>query len=291
MALSAASFEFGGSRLPSRQLASSWCDRVMRGIPPLLSQTMEAKIMDRILRELFGDDEPEAGAGTRAAPSDTPSDLEQETRREARQQRNADAETRRNRSEFIERYTTGDPSEGFTTDEAIAHLREMRDELSPAEFRRAMQRTLEHLPPGQRDDFIKIMREYQSGAAEPVTGAATAESIPVGGVTAGEETAHPAAAGARAGGDPFGGLLTGLMGGGATGTGGVGVGDLLEDLTKGGLRAPATAPGQQPTEADFRALLDSPLARAVLGGVAAFGLQEMEEKETPGGQSGTSRTG
>ena len=247
--------------------------------------------MDRILRELFGGDEPEAGPGTRTATPYTPSDREGQTRNEVRQQRKTDAETRRSREEFIERYMTGDPSAGFPTEEAIARLREMRDEMSPAEFRRAMQRTLEHLPPGQRDDFIKIMREYQSGAAQPVTGATTAESIPVGGVTAAEETVRPAAAGARAGGDPFGGLLTGLMGGGATGTGDVGVGDLLEDLTKGGLSAPATAPGQQPTEADFRALLDSPLARAVDGGVPPFGLQEMEEKEIPGGKSGTSRMG
>jgi hypothetical protein len=72
------------------------------------------------------------------------------------------------------------------------------------------------------------------------------------------------------------------MGGGAVGTGGVGVGDLLDDLTQGGLRAPATTPGQQPTEADFHALLNSPLGKAVLGGVAAFGMQEMEEEEPPG---------
>jgi hypothetical protein len=29
-------------------------------------------------------------------------------------------------------------------------------------------------------------------------------------------------------------------------------------------------------------LLNSPLGRAVLGGVAAFGMQDMEEEETPG---------
>ena len=241
--------------------------------------------MDRILRELFGSDESEAEAGTGSDAAATPADPERETRR---QRRKADTETRRSRKEFIERYATGDPSEGFTTEEAIAHLREMRDELSPAEFRRAMQRTLEHLPPNQREDFIKIMREYQAGAAQPATGAATAERIPVGGVTAAEETAPPAAAGARAAADPFGGLLTGLMSGGTAGAGGIGAGDLLEDLTKGGLRAPTTTPGQKPTEADFRALLDSPLGRAVLGGVAAFGLQEMEEEETPGEQGGTS---
>jgi hypothetical protein len=254
-----------------------------------VTQTTEAEIMDRILRELFGDDEPEAA--TPAATPGTATNPERETRHEARQRRKADAETRRSRKEFIERYTTGDPSQGFTTDEAIAHLREMRDEMSPAEFRRAMQRTLEHLPPSQRDDFIKIMREYQTGAAQPATGAATAESIPVGGVTAAAEPARLDTTGARAEADPFGGLLTGLMGGSAAGAGGVGVGELLDDLTKGGLRAPATPPGQKPTEADFRALLDSPLGRAVLGGVAAFGLQEMEEEEPPEAQGRTSPQG
>jgi hypothetical protein len=243
--------------------------------------------MDRILRELFGSDEPEAEAGTRLDTADTPADPEREARHQARQRRKADTEARRSRKEFIERYATGDPSEGFTTEEAIAHLREMRDELSPAEFRRAMQRTLEHLPPNQRDDFIKIMREYQAGAAQPATGAATAESIPAGGVTAAEETVRPAAAGGRAGADPFGGLLTGLMSGGTAGAGGIGAGDLFDDLTKGGLRAPTTTPGQKPTEADFRALLDSPLGRAVLGGVAAFGLQDLEEAETPAAQGET----
>jgi hypothetical protein len=245
--------------------------------------------MDRILSELFGGDEPDAGAGTRSDAADKPADPERRASREARQRRKADAGTRRSRKEFIERYTTGDPAEGFTTGEAIAHLREMREEMTPDEFRRAMQRTLEHLPPSQRDDFIRIMREYQAGAARPATGGgATAESVPVGGVTAGEEPARPAVAVDRAGTDPFGGLLTGLMGGSAAGAGGVGVGDLLDDLTQGGLRAPTTTPGQKPTEADFRALLDSPLGRAVLGGVAAFGLKEMEEEETPGAQSGTS---
>src|SRR5918998_1070633 len=239
--------------------------------------------MDRKLSELFGGDEHDPGVSTRSDTPDTQADLERQARREARQRRKSDGEARSSRKEFIERYTTGDPSEGFTTEEAIAHLREMREEMSPEEFRRAMQRTLEHLPPSQRDDFIKIMREYQAGAAQPATGdAATATSASAGEVTARDATAPSTSPGARAGADPFGGLLTGLMGGGTVGAGGVGVGDLLDDLTRGGLRAPAPTPGKQPTEADFRALLDSPLGRAVLGGVAAFGMQEMEEEETPG---------
>jgi hypothetical protein len=238
--------------------------------------------MDRILGELFGGDEPDAGDGTRSDTADKPADPERETRHEARQRRKADAATRHSRKEFVERYTTGDPAEGFTTEEAIAHLREMREEMTPEEFRRAMQRTLEHLPPSQRDDFIRIMREYQAGVAQPAPGAAAAAAAAQASEGMAREESPPSAAGARAGGDPFGGLLTGLMGGGAAGAGGVGVGDLLDDLARGGLHAPATAPGKQPTEADFHALLNSPLGRAVLGGVAAFGMQEIEEEETPG---------
>jgi hypothetical protein len=238
--------------------------------------------MDRILGELFGGDEPDAGAGTRSDTADKPADPERETRHEARQRRKADAATRHSRKEFVERYTTGDPSEGFTTEEAIAHLRQMREEMTPEEFRRAMRRTLEHLPPSQRDDFIRIMREYQADAAQPASGTATVAGAQAGEAMAREESTPSAAAGARAGGDPFGGLLTGLMGGGGVAAGGVGVGDLLDDLARGGLRAPASTPGEQPTEADFQALLNSPLGRAVLGGVAAFGMQEMEEEETPG---------
>jgi hypothetical protein len=238
--------------------------------------------MDRILGELFGGDEPDAGDGTRSDTADKPADPERETRHEARQRRKADAATRHSRKEFVERYTTGDPAEGFTTEEAIAHLREMREEMTPEEFRRAMQRTLEHLPPSQRDDFIRIMREYQAGVAQPAPGAAAAAAAAQASEGMAREESPPSAAGARAGGDPFGGLLTGLMGGGAAGAGGVGAGDLLDDLARGGLRAPASTPGEQPTEADFQALLNSPLGRAVLGGVAAFGMQEMEEEETPG---------
>src|SRR5918994_4338837 len=114
--------------------------------------------MDGILSDLFGGDEPDAGTGARSDTTDKPTDPEREARREARQQRKTDAEARRSRKEFIERYTTGNPSEGFTTEEAIARLREMRDEMSPGEFRRALQRTLENFPPSHHDDFIQIMR-------------------------------------------------------------------------------------------------------------------------------------
>lgn len=215
-----------------------------------------------MLKDLFGfDDEPVAtpttAATTEADAATRQADPDREARREARRERKADPDRKRTRDDFVERYTTGDPTEGFTTEEAIAHLREMREEMTPAEFRAAMEKTLEHLPPSQRDDFVAIMQQYKAG----------------------QPGAGPAAAAAPAGtrdavADPFGSLLGGLMGGGAASN--LDLGAVLDDLQRSGTRAPSSGSGQTPTEADFRALLESPLARAVLGGVAAYGMQGMQ---------------
>jgi hypothetical protein len=133
----------------------------------------------------------------------------------------------------------------------------MREEMTPAEFRHALEQTLEHLPPDQRDEFTSMMHKHK--AARPAA--------------AGRDSVASAAAA-----DAFGGVLAGLMGGG---TGGVGIDELLDDIAKGGTRAPTTA-GQAPSEADFQALINSPLARAVLGGMAAYGLQGMEKDDKRG---------
>ena len=229
--------------------------------------------MDSILRELFGrtDDEPtvapaaspstpSAAAAAATGQARAESEAEREARREARRQRREDPERRQRRREFIERYITGNPAEGFTAEEALAHLDEMRDELSPEEFQLAMVRTMDNLLPDQRDAFITLIRK--SREADTAAGAAPAAAA----------SAAPAPSG-----DPFGGLLTGLMGGRAD-AGGVTIGDVLADLRRGGLNAPGST-GKTPTEADFMRLIDSPLGRAVLGGLAAYGLQDLEQDE------------
>ena len=68
--------------------------------------------MDRILSELFGGDEPDTTTSARTDQADKSVDPEREARREARQQRKADAEARRSRKEFVERYTSGVPPRG-----------------------------------------------------------------------------------------------------------------------------------------------------------------------------------
>jgi hypothetical protein len=250
--------------------------------------------MDKLLKELFGEEWPTAentplaqatpataatATGTAPTAAATPMDADREAHREARRQRRQDAEARRQRKEFIERYTTGDPSEGFSSEEAIAYLREMRDEMSPSEFRAAMEQTLEHLPPDQRDEFVALMQEYKASQAakRPEGMAATQEAA-----AASMASTDATAAEAKGAADPFGGILTGLMGG-AGGAASMDVGDILADLTKGGLSAPKSDSGQPPTQEDFQALVNSPIGRAVLGGLAAYGMQNMETEEDRAG--------
>ena len=218
-----------------------------------------------LLKEFFGVDAegddaastPTAAAPTGEAAGRTEEERQQarEAKREAkranRQARKLDAATEAKRAEFSDRYKAGHPSEGFTAEEAIEHLQELQQQLTPAEFRKAMEETLNNLPVDQRDDFIALMRKHKAEAQ--ASGAAVAQ-------------------------DPFGALLGGLVGGqGAANV--PNLGDVLTDLRKGGVNAPAPQAGKQLTEQDFLQLLNSPLGKAVLGGIATYGMQQLQEQQ------------
>jgi hypothetical protein len=222
--------------------------------------------MDRVVNEYFDSGEDTSREATGTADRDGSWDQSafdrKEARFELRQKRQADRERQQRRGEFVDRYTTGEPSEGITTEEALEHLQELRDELSPAEFRDAMQKTLDHLPADQRDEVNALIRHMQGAHGAEAGAAATGA-----GATAEAGAMRPA---------PLAGLLGGLVGdSSASGAGarGFDIGDILNDLRSGGLNAPATGSGGKATEADFAALMNSPLARAVLGGVAAYAMQ------------------
>jgi hypothetical protein len=54
---------------------------------------------------------------------------------------------------------------------------------------------------------------------------------------------------------------------------------VLNDLRQGGLNAPAPAAGKQLTEQDFLQLINSPLGKAVLGGLATQGIQQLQQEQ------------
>jgi hypothetical protein len=231
-----------------------------------------------------------------------------------RRRRRMNEEERVRAEDFVQRYTTGNPAEGFDSDEAIGYLRELRGQVPPETLQRAAAETVRNLPPEQRQAFAEMLERRRAG-----TGMVTVERT-------GEARAAEGRGDGQAGGpgmdDMLGGLLGGLLGGGmaqsmpepqpgAT-SGGPGPDDMLGGLLGGllgGGGSPATQGGGAPDSNPFDDLLGgmfggpdqpearqpqqsqeaqqqtgvgdifgSPLGKAVMGGIAAFALKELMEK-------------
>jgi hypothetical protein len=219
--------------------------------------------------------------------------------------------------DFINRYTTGHPSEGFSSEEAVSYLRQVRNEAPPEVMQRAAVETVRNLPDDQRKAFAEMLQRRQAGS-----GMVTIERT-------GEARAAEGRGGSPAGGgmdDMLGGLFGGLFGGGSTqpdpypqprqtpsGQGGLGaddmLGGLLGGLLGGGMTQQQPRGSSQPDNNPFDDLfggmfgggddqpaprqrqqpqaqgggvdeiLSSPLGKAVLGGIAAFAMKEMMDRD------------
>jgi hypothetical protein len=221
-----------------------------------------------------------------------------------------------NAKDFINRYTTGNPSEGFSSEEAVNYLREVRAEAPPEVMQRAAVETVRNLPEDQRKAFAEMLQRRQAGS-----GMVTIERT-------GEAHAAQGRSGSPAGGgmdDMLGGLFGGLFGGGTTqpdpypqprqtpqGQGGFGADDMLGGLLGGLLGGGMTQqprgssqPDNNPFDDLFGGMfgggddqaaprqrqqpqaqgggvdeiLSSPLGKAVLGGIAAFAMKEMMDRD------------
>src|ERR671916_2027569 len=269
------------------------------------------------LKGLFGGGEADAARGA------------QRSAKQARRERRGDGGGRGGRrqrrspeevaqaEDFINRYTTGHPSEGFSSEEAVNYLRQVRAEAPPEVMQRAAVETVRNLPDYQRKAFAEMLQRRQAGS-----GMVTIERT-------GEARTAQGRGGGQAGGgmdDMLGGLFGGLFGGGMAqpepypqprqspqSQGGFGADDMLGGLLGGllgggmaqqqprGYSQPDTNPfddlfggmfggdsgdtsqgqyRQQPQaqSGGVDELLSSPLGKAVLGGIAAFAMKEMMDK-------------
>src|SRR5918993_2232217 len=165
--------------------------------------------------------------------------------------------------DFINRYSTGNPSEGFSSEEAVNYLRQVREEAPPEVLQRAAVATVQNLPADQREAFAEMLRRRQAGA-----GMVTIERT-------GEARTAEGRGGEQSGGgmdDMLGGLFGGLFGGGTAqpdpqpqprqvpqGQGGYGaddmLGGLLGGLLGGGMSQPQTRGSSQPDNNPFDDLL------------------------------------
>ncbi len=277
--------------------------------------------MSDLLKGLFG-----GGDGGAANPADAAAHLAGDAgHKAAREARRAERAARKALSpedrdhlttqanDFVKRYTTGSPVEGYTGEEALKNFLAVSEYASPEQLQRATQQAVANLPSDQRAAFGKMLEERQQGKGL------------VDIQRSGQASQGGAAAGGADGGDLFGSILGGLLGapagGGAAPQGGGALGDILGQI----MGAPSTqgqqggdltdilgslmgAPSQQPQAGGLGdiltqmmgapaqqapqpgtqggsatgSLMDNPLTKMVLGGIAAYAMKEILGGATKG---------
>jgi hypothetical protein len=164
-------------------------------------------------------------------------------------------------NDFVKRVEEGEPSEGFSDEEAVEYYKKVSAGASPEELQKATQQAVDRLNPEQREEFAKMMQERASGQVAQREGA-------------------PAGGDGGAGLDDILGSILGGGSGGSGGSGGGGLGDIFGSLLGGGATTDtgATAGGGG-GGFDLGDLMKSPAAKAVIGGIAAFAMKEMLNKK------------
>jgi len=208
--------------------------------------------------------------------------------------------------DYINRYQTGHPSEGFSSDEAVGYLKQLQGEVPPEVLQRAAVQTVQNLPADQRQAFNQMLQRRQAGTGMVTIertgqahgtegrGAAQGGDDPLGGLFGnlfgGGGAAQPAPQPAPGGGsgmdDMLGGLLGTLLGGGmAQSQPQAGGGGPLDDVFGGLFGGQADTQPQPRSSRQPEAqgggigdILSSPLGKAVLGGIAAYAMQEVMQK-------------
>src|SRR5688500_6400474 len=72
-------------------------------------------------------------------------------------------ETKARAKDFVSRYMTGDPSEGYDADEARDQFRRVMQNASPEQIQRATKQAVDNLPADKRADFAKMLQQRQAG--------------------------------------------------------------------------------------------------------------------------------
>ena len=135
--------------------------------------------------------------------------------------------------DFVNRYEQGDPSEGYSDQEVLKRYGEVSHAVPPDQYAQAAQEALSKLSPEERAAFVKMLQDRAAARGVPLPRQLAPEPKDLGQV------------------------LTDLH---------VQPGQ-LRDILAG---APAQTPQQAAGSSAITGILTSPLAKAVLAGVAAM---------------------
>lgn len=222
--------------------------------------------------------------------------------------------SRQESTDFVKRFETGHPSEGYTDDEVLARYGQVAHQVTPEEYERAATEAFSRLSPKERDEFTRYLQQQaqakmNQAPQRPTSGGGLGGAL--GGVLGGGGGGGAlgsilgAAKGGGAGGT-IGDILGGMMGGQNRSSGG-GIGDILGSVL-GGRSAPAAPTGgldpsvlgkvatelhkhpgllrtilgggapaaaPAPQAAPQKSIFGSPLAKAAMAGIAAVLVKNM----------------
>jgi hypothetical protein len=138
--------------------------------------------------------------------------------------------------DFINRYEQGDPTQGYSHEEAQAAFQHAIQNAPPDTIQRAAQQAVGRLNAEQRAEFGQMLQQRQAGVTNP-GGLDDVLSGVLGG-----------------GGGSLGGLLGGLMGGGA---------------------ATGAVSQNQGSNGGLGDIMRSPVGKAVIAGIGAYAMKEI----------------
>ena len=154
--------------------------------------------------------------------------------------------------DFITRYEDGDPSEGYSDDEALEYFQQASQHASPEQMQRAYQNSVSRLNPDQRSAFQSMLEERQRQGGRD-SGGGLDDML-----------------GGLMGGGGGGGLLGGLLGGGG---GGGGLGGMFGgDDDRSTYRSSQRGGGM---DGMLGGLMGNAAGKAVMGGIAAYMMKEL----------------
>jgi hypothetical protein len=199
---------------------------------------------------------------------------------------------RKKLTDFAQRYTTGDPADGYSDDEARENFNRILRTAPPDVIQRAASATYQNLPENRRSELNQMLQDRQQGK----------NLVDI-------QRTDQQGGGSQGGGDPLGDLFGGMMGGGGGGGlgdilggllggggssggssgGGGGLGDILGGLLGGGddqetQRQPSPSTNTGATASGggigdmLGGLLSGPMGKVIMGGIAAYAAKELMDQ-------------
>ncbi len=176
--------------------------------------------------------------------------------------------------DFVQRVTTGDPAQGYTTEEAHAAATHVLQNASPDTIDRAMQQSLGNLSEDQRGQFAQMLQQ-RTAQGRPADNAGSGLTVQH---SSGENQGSSSGGGL---GDVLGGLLGG-GGGGLSGMlgGGGGLSGMLGGLLGGGGGGQAQAQSGATNQGGglsggLGELMNNPIGKIAMAGMAAYAMKEV----------------